>query len=137
MPVLVKTTGSRGLHVYVPIVRGPTQKEVWTFAKAMAGECAAAPGAHHRGISGGEAAERARARGLQPERVGPDARIDLLGAPATAGAGVDAGDVDGARAGRGDRGFTVDTMPARLAEVGDLWKPLLQARGRFNLGTFL
>jgi len=36
MPAYVKTTGSRGLHVYVPIVRGPTQKEVWTFAKRFA-----------------------------------------------------------------------------------------------------
>ena len=36
MPSLVKTTGSRGLHVYVPIVRGPVQKDVWTFAKALA-----------------------------------------------------------------------------------------------------
>ena len=30
-----KTTGSRGVHVYVPIVRGPQQKEVWTFAKSF------------------------------------------------------------------------------------------------------
>src|SRR4051812_5013443 len=36
MPSYPKTTGSRGIHVYVPIVRGPTQKEVWTFAKAFA-----------------------------------------------------------------------------------------------------
>ena len=36
MPAYVKTTGSRGFHVYVPIVRGPTQKEVWTFAKRVA-----------------------------------------------------------------------------------------------------
>ena len=36
-----KTTGSRGLHIYVPIVRGPLQKEVWTFAKALARELAA------------------------------------------------------------------------------------------------
>jgi bifunctional non-homologous end joining protein LigD len=36
MVPLVKTTGSSGMHVYVAIVRGPLQKEVWTFAKALA-----------------------------------------------------------------------------------------------------
>ena len=36
MPSYAKTTGSRGIHVYVPIRRGPTQKEVWAFAKAFA-----------------------------------------------------------------------------------------------------
>jgi bifunctional non-homologous end joining protein LigD len=36
MPTYVKTTGSRGLHVYVPIERGPTQKEVWEVARALA-----------------------------------------------------------------------------------------------------
>ena len=41
MPSVVKTTGSKGLHVYVPIVRGPEQKQVWTFAKALAQELAA------------------------------------------------------------------------------------------------
>src|SRR5207247_8548698 len=40
MPSLVKTTGSKGLHVYVPIVRGPVQKQVWMFAKALAQELA-------------------------------------------------------------------------------------------------
>ena len=41
MPAYVKTSGSKGIHVYVPIVRGPTQKEVWTVAKAIATELAA------------------------------------------------------------------------------------------------
>ncbi len=36
IPSHAKTSGSRGIHVYVPIVRGPTQKEVWTFAKQFA-----------------------------------------------------------------------------------------------------
>src|SRR5581483_9189563 len=36
MPSYPKTTGSRGIHVYVPIVRGPKQKRVWTFAKHFA-----------------------------------------------------------------------------------------------------
>src|SRR5439155_1196326 len=41
MPSYAKTTGSRGVHVYVPIVRQPTQKQVWTFAKTLAIELAA------------------------------------------------------------------------------------------------
>src|SRR5436190_1506050 len=36
MTPLVKTTGSKGAHIYVPIVRGPLQKQVWGFAKALA-----------------------------------------------------------------------------------------------------
>ena len=44
MPSYAKTTGSRRAHVYVPIVRGPTQKEVWTFAKALAGTSRPPPG---------------------------------------------------------------------------------------------
>jgi bifunctional non-homologous end joining protein LigD len=29
--------------------------------------------------------------------------------------------------------FRIDNVPARIASVGDLWKPLLSARGRFRL----
>src|ERR1017187_9223036 len=36
IPSFPKTTGSRGIHIYVPIVRGPLQKEVWAFAKEIA-----------------------------------------------------------------------------------------------------
>ena len=36
MTSLAKTSGSKGIHVYVGIVRGPVQKEVWRFAKALA-----------------------------------------------------------------------------------------------------
>jgi bifunctional non-homologous end joining protein LigD len=38
MRVYAKTSGSKGMHLYVGIVRGPTQKQVWTFAKAFAFE---------------------------------------------------------------------------------------------------
>src|SRR4029077_232724 len=40
MPAVAKTTGSKGIHLFVPIVRGPLQKDVWTFAKALAQELA-------------------------------------------------------------------------------------------------
>jgi bifunctional non-homologous end joining protein LigD len=33
--------------------------------------------------------------------------------------------------------FTVRNVPARVAKLGDLWKPLLQPRGRFNLSQYV
>jgi bifunctional non-homologous end joining protein LigD len=33
--------------------------------------------------------------------------------------------------------FRVDNVPARLAKVGDLWAPLVAARGRFRLDKLL
>src|SRR6266705_150705 len=42
MPSYPKTTGSKGIHIYAPIVRGPTQKQVWTIAKEIAQVLAAA-----------------------------------------------------------------------------------------------
>ena len=36
MPSYPKTSGSKGIHVCVPLKRGPRQKEVWTFTKAFA-----------------------------------------------------------------------------------------------------
>ena len=33
--------------------------------------------------------------------------------------------------------FTVRNVPARVAKLGDLWKPLLAARGRFNLSQYV
>jgi bifunctional non-homologous end joining protein LigD len=36
LPCYPKTSGSKGMHVYVPLRRGPRQKDVWTFTKAFA-----------------------------------------------------------------------------------------------------
>ena len=33
--------------------------------------------------------------------------------------------------------FRMDNVRERFAEVGDLWKPLLHKRGRFNLAQFV
>ena len=33
--------------------------------------------------------------------------------------------------------FTTRNIPARVAKIGDLWKPLLGVRGRFNLAKFV
>ena len=36
MKPLAKTSGASGMHIYVPIVQGPLQKEVWQVAKTIA-----------------------------------------------------------------------------------------------------
>ena len=41
IPCYAKTTGSKGIHIYIPIVHGPTQHEAWSFAKAFGVELAA------------------------------------------------------------------------------------------------
>ena len=114
---------------------GPTQKEVWTFAKAIALALEPpAPALITAEYRDRQAAGRARARRLQPERLGPHARLGLLGAPAPAGDRVDAGDLGGGRARRRrSRTSASTTCPRACASVGDLWKPLLSARGRFRL----
>ena len=81
MPNYAKTTGSRGIHVYVPIVRGPNQKEVWTFAKAFAQTLEERRKDLVTAVYKiAKRPEGPRARRLQPERVGEDARLGLLGA---------------------------------------------------------
>jgi bifunctional non-homologous end joining protein LigD len=44
---------------------------------------------------------------------------------------------DEVRSGVGLDDFRLDNMRQRLARIGDLWKPLTQARGRTNLATFM
>ena len=85
MRSVVKTTGSKGLHVYVPIKRDPVQKEVWTFAKALAVELAARhPAVMTAEYQSGEASTRSRAGRLQPECLGTHARVRVLSAAAAA-----------------------------------------------------
>jgi bifunctional non-homologous end joining protein LigD len=33
--------------------------------------------------------------------------------------------------------FTVSNVPARVEAIGDIWKPLLGKRGRFDLSQFV
>ena len=106
MPSVVKTTGSKGLHVYVPIVRGPEQKQVWTFAKALAQELAR----RHPALITAEyrVAKRPRGRVLvdyNQNRVGQHAGVDLFRAAAARGDRLDAGDLEGDRSRRPHRGL--------------------------------
>jgi bifunctional non-homologous end joining protein LigD len=138
MPSCVKTTGSKGMHVYVPIVRGPEQKQVWTFAKALAQELAN----RNRSLITSEYRVAKRPRGrvlvdynqnrwgstlasIYSVRPRPEAAVSTPLSWKEVARGVRIED------------FTVKNVPARIAKVGDLWKPLLQPRGRFNLGAFV
>jgi bifunctional non-homologous end joining protein LigD len=138
MPSVVKTTGSKGLHLYVPIVRGPLQKQVWTFAKALAHELAA----RHPKLMTAEyrVAKRPHGRVLvdyNQNRWGSTLASVYSPRPrpeATVSTPVTWKEVQN---GVTIEDFTVRNVPARIAKVGDLWKPLLSARGRFNLSQFV
>jgi bifunctional non-homologous end joining protein LigD len=138
MKPLVKTSGSKGLHVYVPIVRGPEQKQVWTFAKALAVELAA----RHPALMTSEyrVANRPKGRVLvdyNQNRWGSTLASIYSVRPrprATVSTPVTWKEV---RAGVAVEDFRLDNVRPRIATLGDLWKPLLAARGRTNLQTFL
>ena len=137
MPSVVKTTGSKGLHVYVPIVRGPVQKQVWTFAKALAQELAsrnpALITAEYR------VARRPRGRVLVDYNQNAWGRtLASIYSPRPRPEATVSTPVTWKEVERGVRieDFTMQNVPARVAKVGDLWKPLLQKRGRVNLTRF-
>jgi bifunctional non-homologous end joining protein LigD len=138
MPVLVKTTGSRGLHAYVPIVRGPVQKDVWRFAKALAVELAS----RHADLLTAEyrIAKRPPGRVLVDYNqnawgrtlasvysVRPRPRA-TVSAPVTWEELEDGVDLED---------FRIDNMPSRVAAAGDLWAALNRKTGRFDLGRYL
>jgi len=138
MPALAKTTGSKGIHIYIPIERGPTQKQVWTFAKEMArvldAQFPQLVTAEYR------VAKRPKGRVLvdynqnawgrtlasvYSVRPRPQAPVSTPVTWEEIEAGIRIED------------FRVDNVRERFQEVGDLWKPLLHKRGRFNLGQYL
>jgi bifunctional non-homologous end joining protein LigD len=134
MTSYAKTTGSRGVHVYVPIVRGPTQKEVWTFAKAFAQTLA---GKYPKLITAEyRIAKRPAGRVLVDYNQNAWGRTlasvysvrPKPGAPVSMPVTWD----------EVERGITIEQFnlrngPDRIRKTGDLWKPLLEKRGRFDL----
>jgi bifunctional non-homologous end joining protein LigD len=134
MPACVKTSGSKGLHVYVPIVRGPTQKDVWEVSKTIALDLA---GRHPRLMT---AVYRRSSR--PAGRVLVDYNQNAWGRTlasvysvrprprASVSTPVTWDEV--ARSVETDD-FRLDNVPARVAARGDLWQPLLDGRRRFDL----
>jgi len=138
MPSVVKTTGSKGLHVYVPIVRGPLQKQVWTFAKALAQELA---GRHPALITAEyRVAKRPHGRVLVDYNQNAWGRtLASIYSPRPRPEATVSTPVTWKEVERGVRieDFTIKNVPARVAKLGDLWKPLLASRGRFDLKKYV
>jgi bifunctional non-homologous end joining protein LigD len=138
MRPFVKTSGSKGMHVYVPIVRGPVQKAVWTFAKALAVELAA----RNPALMTSQYKREKR----PPGRVLVDYNQNRWGSTlasiysvrpqplATVSTPITWDEVAG---GVTIEDFRLDNVRERIDDVGDLWKPLVAARGRTDLERFL
>lgn len=138
MRCFAKTSGATGMHVYVPIKRGPLQKQVWTFARELARAIA---GEHPR-IATAEYIIAKRPYG----RVFVDYNQNAWGKTlasvysvrptrrATVSTPVSWDEVE---AGIDPDEFRMDTVPERVRLLGDLWSVLLAARGRVNLAAVL
>ncbi|HYT66957.1 MAG TPA: non-homologous end-joining DNA ligase [Vicinamibacterales bacterium] len=138
MRAYAKTTGSKGIHVYVPIVRGPIQKQVWTFAKALAQELA---GRHPRLMTSEYlVAKRPKGRVLVDYNQNAWGRTlasvySVRPHPrACVSTPITWKEVD-----KGVRieDFRLDNVRTRFKKTGDLFKPLLQKTGRTDLRKYL
>jgi bifunctional non-homologous end joining protein LigD len=140
MNPLAKTSGSKGIHIYVPIVRGPEQKDVWRFAKAFAKQLeqllpqlvtAEYRVAHRpRGRVLVDYNQNAWGRTLASIYSVRPTELATVSTPVTweeVEQGFEIAD------------FRTDNVPARVHKLGDLWKPLLASgpRGRFDLNRLL
>ena len=134
MPTYAKTTGSRGLHIYIPIARGPLQKEVWTVAKVIALEMEAKfpkiATAEYRkakrphGTINVDYNQNAWGRTLSSiysVRPVPRACVSM---PVT---------WDEVEQGVRIDDFRIDNAVERLEKTGDLWKPVALGKKRFDL----
>jgi bifunctional non-homologous end joining protein LigD len=138
IPNYAKSTGSRGIHIYVPIVRGPLQKQVWGFAKELAQQLAAR---HPKLITAEYRIAKRPANHVLVDynqnawgrtlasvySVRPKSRA-TVSMPVT---------WDEIARGFRMEDFRIDTAPDRIRELGDLWKPMLAAGGRFKLERVL
>jgi len=138
IPSYAKTTGSKGIHVYIPIQRGPTQKQVWTFAK----EFAYALASHSPKLLTAIYQVAKRPKG----RVLVDYNQNAWGRTLASIYSVRPKDLPSVSTPvtwkELERGITIDdfridNVPSRVKRLGDLWKPLNATKGRFKLEAYL
>jgi bifunctional non-homologous end joining protein LigD len=129
MPSYPKTSGSKGIHIYVPIKRGPTQKDVWTFTKAFAMTLAE----HYPTILTAQyrVAKRPRGRVLVDYNQNAWGRTlaSVYSVRPTASASVST-PLTWTEVERGvePHEFTMDVVLRRIARDGDLFAPVLKGK---------
>ena len=138
MPAYAKTSGSNGIHVYVPIVRGPVQHDVWRFAKALAFAVAA----QHPNVLTAEykIAKRPKGRVLVDYNQNAWGRTlaSIYSVRPTPQASVSTPVTwDEIERGFAIEDFRIDNVRARFETTGDLWAPLLAKTNRVTLETYL
>ena len=138
IPNFAKTTGSKGIHIYIPIKRGPTQKQVWKFAKEFA--YAVTSQAPNLLTAIYQVSKRPKGRVLvdynqnawgrtlasvysvRPNKL-PSVSTPIKWKELERGIAIE--------------NFRIDNVPARIRKLGDLWKPLIEPKGRFRLEAYL
>ena len=136
LPSFVKTTGSRGFHICVPIERGPTQKEVWNFAKQFAysltalrsnlltAEYSIAKRPRNRVlVDYNQNAWGRTLASVYSVRPHPQAAVSTPITWQELEAGVRVED------------FRLDNVRERVKKIGDLWAPLLSSAGGARLAS--
>jgi bifunctional non-homologous end joining protein LigD len=126
----LKTSGARGLHIYLPMRPGTTFEAAQLFCRLIASVVA---GRHPDAAT----VERSLKR-RPPAAVYLDCLQNGFGKSLASAYSARASDFAGVSAplawdelnGTLDpRDFTIRTMPARIREVGDLWAPMRRAKG--------
>jgi bifunctional non-homologous end joining protein LigD len=138
IPNYAKTTGSKGIHIYVPIQRGPTQKQVWSFAKEFSRAVASQSPKLMTAVY--QVSKRPKGRVLVDYNQNAWGRTlasiySIRPRPlATVSTPVKWKELE---RGVSMEDFRIDNVPARIRRLGDLWKPMLEKKGRFRLEVFL
>lgn len=133
-----KTTGSRGIHIAVPIYRKPYQQEVWRAAKQAAKHMArkypnllTAESIIRKRLPGQVLINCSRNAGA---RVSTSVYSLRPNSKATVSTPVSWKELEtGVKASE----FTMDSVPPRIQRIGDLFRPLLRPGSRYPLEALL
>ncbi|MFN2529693.1 MAG: non-homologous end-joining DNA ligase [Pyrinomonadaceae bacterium] len=138
IPNYPKTTGSKGIHIYVPIQRGPTQKQVWKFAKEFSHAVVSQAPKLLTAIY--QVSKRPKGRVLVDYNQNAWGRTlasvysvrpkeqPTVSTPVT---------WRELKRGLGINSFRIDNVPGRVRKLGDLWQPMLNKKNRFRLEVYL